>query len=177
MSIATNYSTVRAHPMSWIDDDVVIGEGVAIWQFASVVRGAVIGAYTSVGASATVDGATVGVRCRIQSGARLFAGCVVEDSVFIGPNAVVCNDYFPRNEKTGFYPDQYSDRPCVVIKHNASIGANAVIMPGVTVGRLAMVPAGSKVTADVPDNHLWTSDGKCKPLKSGHVERMRFARG
>lgn len=166
---------IGVHNQAHVCESAELGDGVTVWQFASVVRGAIVGAGSSIGANATVDGAVIGKRCRIQSGARLFVGCVLEDEVFIGPNVVVCNDYFPRTDKTGFYPNVYNQRAAVWIERGASVGANVTVLPGVRIGRHAMIAAGSKVTTDVPDWTLWKTDGTCVALdRSKRVERMRY---
>jgi acetyltransferase-like isoleucine patch superfamily enzyme len=135
----------------------------------------VVGAGTSIGANATVDGAVIGRRCRIQSGARLFTGCVLDDEVFVGPNVVICNDFFPRTDKTGFYPNVYKQRAAVWIERGASIGANVTILPGVRIGRHAMIAAGSVVRSDVPDWTIHKADGSGVPIdRSKRVERMRY---
>lgn len=130
--------------------DAVIGERTSVWQFASVIRGAVLGEGCTVAANAIVDGARIGDRCLIGHGAGVHPGAYVGDGVFIGPGAVLCNDAWPRAHKRGFDPTQRS----VTVESGASIGACAVVLPGVRIGAGAMVAAGVTVTRDVPPGYL-----------------------
>ena len=109
--------------------DAAIGARTKVWQFASVIRGAKLGEDCVIGSCAIVDGATVGDRCHIGHGAQVHPGAVIGSDVFLGPGAVICNDAWPRAHKRGF------DAPGVaVIDDHASIGANAVVLAGLTIG-------------------------------------------
>lgn len=177
MNGETNLISAAAymHPQAFVDDGCQVADGATVWQFASVVRDAVVGAGTSIGANATIDGAVIGSRCRIQSGARLYPGATLEHEVFVGPNVVICNDAWPRVDKTGFYLVKYRDRVSVRIKHGAAIGAGAIVLPGVTVGVNAMIAAGAVVDRDVPDRHILSRDGRLIRDDGRRVQRMRFA--
>ena len=123
-----------------------IGPGTRVWAFAHVMPGAVIGSDCNVCDHTYVeDDVVVGDRVTIKSGVYLWNGLRIEDDVFIGPQATFTNDPFPRSR-------QPFDCPITTIRRGASIGAGAVILPGLTVGERAMVGAGAVVTKDVPDD-------------------------
>ena len=121
-----------------------IGTGTRIWQFCVVFAGAKIGANCNICAQVLIENdVVIGYNVTVKSGVQLWDGIRIEDNVCIGPNATFTNDIFPRAKQ----PYQQLG---VVIKKGASIGANATILPGVTIGEHAMVGAGSVVTKDVP---------------------------
>jgi len=123
-----------------------IGKDTRVWQFAVVFDGAVIGENCNICAHTLVEnGVVVGNNVTVKSGVYLWEGTVVADNVFIGPNATFTNDVMPRSK---VYPAAFSG---INIKQGASIGANATILPGVTIGEEAMVGAGAVVVSDVPD--------------------------
>lgn len=125
--------------------ECTIGEGTKVWQFAVILKGAKIGRDCNICAQTLIEGDVVlGDRVTVKSGVQLWDGTRVEDDVFIGPNATLTNDPYPRSKQ---YPDEFS---CIRICKNASIGANATILPGITIGEEAMVGAGAVVTQDVP---------------------------
>jgi len=124
-----------------------IGDGTRIWAFAHILPGAKIGRDCNICDHTFIENdVTVGDRVTIKCGVQLWDGIRIEDDVFIGPNATFTNDKFPRSK-------QYQEAagiPRTLVKRGASIGANATILPGVTVGERAMVGAGAVVTRDVP---------------------------
>ncbi|HAS6257781.1 TPA: N-acetyltransferase [Vibrio vulnificus] len=135
---------MKIHPLSDVSTER-IGEGTTIWQFSVVLSGAQIGKDCNLCAHTFVENDVVlGDRVTIKSGVYLWDGIVLEDDVFIGPCVSFTNDKFPRSKK---YPESF---PKIQIQKGASIGANATILPGVTIGQNAMVGAGSVVTKDVP---------------------------
>ncbi len=124
-------------------DDV--GAGTRIWAFAHVLGGATVGNDCNICDGVFIENdVVVGDRVTIKSGVQLWDGLRVADDVFIGPNATFTNDPFPRSKA------HLGSHPLTSVEEGASIGANATILPGVTIGRRAMVGAGSVVTADVP---------------------------
>lgn len=136
---------VFVHPQA-ICDSLSVGPGTKIWEFCHVLPGAEIGANCTLSHGVFVENdVTVGDNVTIKSGTQLWDGIQVEDDVFIGPNVTFTNDPFPRSKQ---YLAEFSR---TLIKQGASIGGNATVLPGVTVGRHAMVGAGSVVTRDVPD--------------------------
>lgn len=130
--------------------DAVVGPGTHIWQFAVVLARAKIGRDCNLNAHTLVEGgATIGDKVTLKSGVYVWDGVVLEDDVFCGPNATFANDKFPRSKMR---PDQFATtRIC----KGASIGAGAVILPGVTIGEGAMIGAGAVVTKDVPAGETW----------------------
>lgn len=141
--------TAFTHPSADIDADCTLGDGVMVWNFSKVCQGATIGAGTKIGQSVYVDrGVTIGARCKIQNGVSVYHGVSIGDDVFVGPNATFTNDKVPRAHSA----DWQVSETC--IRDGASIGANATILCGITLGQDCMVAAGAVVTRDVPDNAL-----------------------
>lgn len=132
------------HPLSDVAE-CTIGEGTKVWQFVVILKGARIGRGCNICAQTLIEGdVVVGDRVTVKSGVQLWDGTRVEDDVFIGPNATFTNDRYPRSKQ---HPDAFS---VITICKGASIGANATILPGITIGKEAMVGAGAVVTQDVP---------------------------
>lgn len=123
-----------------------VGSGTKIWEFSHVFPAAVIGADCNFSAGVLVENdVVVGDRVTVKSGTQLWDGVTLENDVFIGPNVTFTNDPFPRSK---VYPEHFHR---TLVKKGASIGGNATILPGVTIGEGALVGAGSVVTKDVPD--------------------------
>lgn len=134
---------VFVHDRALVETEL-IGAGTRIWAFSHVMNGARIGSDCNVCDHTFIEGdVVIGDRVTIKSGVYLWDGLRVEDDVFIGPQATFTNDPFPRS-KAAF------ECPITTLKRGASIGAGAIILPGVTVGERAMVGAGAVVTKDVP---------------------------
>ncbi|MFJ5439255.1 acyltransferase [Pectobacterium brasiliense] len=134
------------HPLSDVQSKN-IGEGTRIWQFSVVLKNAVIGNDCNICAHTLVENdVVIGNNVTVKSGVYLWDGVVLEDNVFIGPCATFTNDKKPRSK---VYPQQFLK---TIVKKNASIGANATILPGLIIGMNSMVGAGSVVTKNVPDN-------------------------
>jgi len=141
------------HPTADVSPDARVGEGTRIWHEAQVREGARIGRACILGKGVYVDrGVVVGDRCKIENRASLFHGVTLEDGVFVGPHAVFANDRFPRavNPDGSLKSDADWQAEPTAVREGASIGAGAVVLPGVTIGAWAMVGAGAVVTADVP---------------------------
>lgn len=136
------------HESSYVDDGVQIGEGTKIWHFSHVQSGAVIGEKCSIGQNVNIsNNVIIGNEVKIQNNVSVYEGVVIEDGVFLGPSCVFTNDLTPRAK----YPKGRENYKKTIIKEGASIGANATIVCGHTVGKYAMVAAGAVVTKDVPD--------------------------
>lgn len=132
------------HPNALVETEH-IGRGTRVWAFAHVLPGAIVGADCNLCDHTFIENdVIVGDRVTVKSGVQLWDGITLEDDVFVGPNATFTNDPFPRSRQ---YPDQF---PRTLVRKGASIGANATILPGLTVGQHAMVGAGTVVTKDVP---------------------------
>ena len=140
--------TTSIHPLADVQSQD-IGSGTRIWQFCVVFLGAKIGANCNICAQVLIENdVVIGDNVTIKSGVQLWDGVRIEDDVFIGPNATFANDLFPRSK---VYPERFLE---TTVKAGASIGANATILPGVTIGEKAMVGAGSVVTKDIPPGAL-----------------------
>ena len=141
-------SSYFAHPSAVVDDGAHIGSGTKVWHFSHVMGGAQIGESCSLGQNVFVAaGVTIGDHVKIQNNVSVYEGVVLEDYTFCGPSAVFTNVKTPRS---AFPRNTSEDYQTTVIQRGASIGANATIVCGVTVGRWALVAAGSVVTKDVP---------------------------
>lgn len=138
---------MRIHPLSEVQSKQ-IGQGTNVWQYVVVLPGAVIGADCNICSHCFIENdVVIGNRVTIKNGVQVWDGLRIEDDAFIGPNATFTNDLFPRS-KQDFKLLQ------TLIRRGATIGANATILPGITVGEYAMVGAGAVVTKDVPDHVL-----------------------
>lgn len=134
------------HESSYIDDDVVVGDGTKIWHFCHVQSGARIGNNCSFGQNVNIsNNVTIGNNVKIQNNVSVYEGVELEDGVFCGPSCVFTNDLTPRAE----FPKGHTGYKKTLVKHGASIGANATIVCGHTIGEYAMVAAGAVVTKDV----------------------------
>ena len=147
----------RIHESADVSDDATVGEGSSIWHLAQVREGAVLGENCIVGRGAYVgSGVRMGANCKLQNYALVYEPAVLEDGVFVGPAVCFTNDHYPRS----IAPDGTLKRgddwePVgVTCKEGSSIGARAVCVAPVTIGRWAMVAAGSVVVKDVPDYAL-----------------------
>ena len=137
------------HPQAIVEEGASIGRGTRVWAFAHIVAGAVIGKECNICDHTFIEGAVrTGNRVTIKCGVYLWDGVVVEDDVFIGPAAVFTNDPRPRS---GQHLHEY---PRTLLREGCSIGANATVLPGLTIGKWAMIAAGSVVTRNVPDYAL-----------------------
>lgn len=132
------------HPKADVGN-AVLGDGTRIWQFVVVLDGARIGRECNICAHVLIEGdVVVGDRVTVKSGVQLWNGVRLGDDVFVGPNATFTNDRHPRSK---VYPDKFLE---TVVERGASIGAGAVILPGIRIGAGAMIGAGAVVTKNVP---------------------------
>jgi UDP-2-acetamido-3-amino-2,3-dideoxy-glucuronate N-acetyltransferase len=130
------------HPLALCD--ATVGEGSRVWAWAHVMDGAQVGADCNIGEHAFIEGgAVIGDRCTIKNGVSVWEGVTLHDEVFVGPHAVFTNDLRPRSR-------QPAEVVPTVVQRGATIGANATIVCGITVGAYAFVAAGAVVTKDVP---------------------------
>ena len=136
------------HETAVVDEGAAIGEGTKVWHFCHIQSGAQIGEGCSLGQNVNVaSNVRIGDGCKIQNNVSVYEGVELEDWVFCRPSCVFTNDLTPRAK----YPKGSANYKRTLVKTGASIGANATILPGVTVGEQAIVAAGSVVTKDVPD--------------------------
>jgi len=135
------------HESAYVDEGAQIGTGTKIWHFSHVMKGARIGEGVVIGQNVNVDGgAVIGNNVKIQNNISVYTGVVIEDDVFLGPSCVLTNVTNPRSQV-----NRHSLYESTILKRGCTIGANATIVCGATVGRYAFVGAGSVVTKDVPD--------------------------
>jgi UDP-2-acetamido-3-amino-2,3-dideoxy-glucuronate N-acetyltransferase len=133
------------HPLSDVQSNN-IGEGTRIWQFAVVLKEATIGRNCNICAHTLIENDVVlGDNVTVKSGVYIWDGTTIGNNVFIGPCATFTNDKMPRSK---IYPEAFAR---ITIEDHASIGANATLLPGITIGKHAMVGVGAVVTKDVPD--------------------------
>ncbi len=147
----------RILPSADLDDGVIIGDDSSVWHLAQVRGGAEVGKNVVVGRGAYIGPSVhVGDNCKIQNYALVYEPAYLEDGVFIGPAVVLTNDTFPRAINPDGSPKSAHDwEPVgVTLKQGASVGARAVCVAPVTIGRWATVAAGAVVTKDVPDHAL-----------------------
>jgi UDP-2-acetamido-3-amino-2,3-dideoxy-glucuronate N-acetyltransferase len=138
------------HESSYVDDEVQIGPGTKIWHFCHVLQGSKIGANCIVGQNCMIGpDVIIGKGCKFQNNVSVYTGVTIEDAVFCGPSCVFTNVYNPR----AFIERKREFRPTLV-KTGATIGANATIVCGSTVGRYAVVAAGAVVKSDVRDHAI-----------------------
>ena len=136
------------HPQAIVETKH-IGKGTRVWAFAHVLPNAAVGEDCNICDHVFIENdVRVGNRVTIKCGVQLWDGVTLEDDVFVGPNATFTNDPFPRSRK---HPVEF---PRTVVRRGASIGANATILPGLTIGQNAMVGAGAVITRDVPPNAI-----------------------
>lgn len=134
------------HPLADVKSSQ-IGASTRVWQYSVILDGATIGENCNICAHTLIEGDVVlGDNVTVKSGVYLWDGTRIEDDVFIGPNATFTNDVMPRSK---VYPTSFQQ---IIVRQGASIGANATILPGVIIGRKAMVGAGAVVTKNVPEN-------------------------
>lgn len=146
-----------AHPTADVSLHASIGAGSRIWNRAQVREGAVLGANCNIGKDAYIDfDVHIGANVKVQNSALIYHGATLEDGVFVGPQACLTNDLYPRAINPDGTLKGASDWEVgeTVVRYGASIGAGAIIVTGVEVGRFAMIGAGAVVTRDVPAHGL-----------------------
>lgn len=160
------HPTAVIHPKAHVED-ATIGPRSRVWQFASVIRGTVLGADCNVASGATLDGPVFGDRCKISQGVAMGPGFLFGNDVFVGPNVTICNDRWPRAHQDGFDIEALQRGEwAVTVGDGASIGANAVVLPGVVIGAGAMIAAGAVVNRSVPAGCLYRRSGAIETIGS-----------
>lgn len=148
---------VRIHPTAEVSDSAEIGPGTSIWNHCQVRENARIGSSCILGKDVYVDfGVHIGDNVKIQNGALVYHGVTIEAGVFVGPGAIFTNDKRPRaiNPDGALKRDADWEVGLIYVCYGAAIGAGAIVLPEVTIGRFALVGAGAVVTRDVPDHAL-----------------------
>jgi acetyltransferase-like isoleucine patch superfamily enzyme len=148
---------VTIHPTAEVSPKAQIGSGTRIWHFVQIREGVVIGQNCIIGKDVYVDfDVKIGNNVKIQNSALIYHGALLEDGVFIGPQACLTNDRMPRaitSDGRLKGADDWVVGP-ILVKYGASIGAGALILPDVTIGRFSLIGAGAVVTRNVPDHGL-----------------------
>jgi UDP-2-acetamido-3-amino-2,3-dideoxy-glucuronate N-acetyltransferase len=143
---------VFVHESTYVDEPCRIGAGTSIWHFCHVMKGCEIGERCKIGQNVVISpGVRIGSNVKIQNNVSVYTGVILEDDVFCGPSMVFTNVMTPRSAYPRNTADDYGP---TVVKRGASIGANATIVCGVTIGEHALIGAGSVVTRDVPSYAL-----------------------
>jgi UDP-2-acetamido-3-amino-2,3-dideoxy-glucuronate N-acetyltransferase len=163
------------HALAYVQSSEV-GARTKVWQFATIIRGSIIGDNCNIGACSVVDAAKIGNGCSVGHGAQLHPGTNAGNEVFFGPGCIVCNDPWPRVRKGDFDIEKIlKGFVTVKIESNASLGAGSIVLPGITIGAGAMIAAGAIVTCSVPAGHLYKRDGDIIEIGRRQITRMRAA--
>lgn len=142
----------KIHPLSDVQTQN-IGKDTLVWQYTVILKDAVIGNNCNINCQVFVENdVIIGDNVTVKPGVQIWDGLRIEDHVFIGPNVTFTNDPYPRSKQ---YPTEFQR---TIVKKGASIGANATILGGLTIGENALIGAGSVVTKDVPSNELWVGN-------------------
>lgn len=144
--------SIKIHPLADVQSSNM-GDGTYVWQFCVILKDAQIGENCNINCNVFIENEVfIGDNVTIKPGVQIWDGITLEDSVFIGPNVTFTNDLFPRSKNTEY------DMKKTLVKKGASIGANATILGGVTIGENALVGAGSVVTKNIPANEIWAGN-------------------
>lgn len=139
----------KIHPLSDVQTDK-IGDHTSVWQFCVILKNAQIGKNCNINCNVLIENdVLIGDNVTIKPGVQIWDGMVIEDNVFIGPNVTFTNDHFPKSKNKEFQLRK------TLIKKGASIGANATVLDGLTIGENSLIGAGSVVTKDIPANEIW----------------------
>ena len=145
-----NINNIKIHESAYVDEPATIGKGTKIWHFCHVSSGAEIGEDCVFGQNVYVgNDVKIGNRVKVQNNVSIYTGCELEDEVFLGPSCVLTNVTNPRSQV-----NRHSLYEKTLFRRGCSIGANATVVPGVTIGRYAFIGAGAVITKDVPDYAL-----------------------
>jgi UDP-2-acetamido-3-amino-2,3-dideoxy-glucuronate N-acetyltransferase len=162
------------HPTSIVDEPMEIGEGTKIWHFTHIMSGARIGENCIIGQNVFIgSGAILGKNIKVQNNVSIFDGVILEDDVFCGPSMVFTNVFNPRS-----FLSRKKEFRKTLVRKGATLGANATIVCGNTIGQYAFIGAGSVVTKDVPDYALvYGNPGKVEGWVCQCAEEIRFRSG
>jgi UDP-2-acetamido-3-amino-2,3-dideoxy-glucuronate N-acetyltransferase len=139
--------SVFVHESSYVDEPCEIGDGTKIWHFSHVMKNSSLGRNCNIGQNVVISPqCVIGNNVKIQNNVSVYTGVILEDDVFCGPSMVFTNVYNPRS-----HVERKNEYRTTLVKRGATIGANATVVCGTTLGRYAFVGAGSVVTRDVPD--------------------------
>lgn len=145
---------ISIHKTAEIGKNVIIGKNTKIWHYAQIRENVMIGSDCIIGKNVYIDfEVVIGKNCKIQNNCSIYHKTIIEDGVFIGPHVIITNDKTPRaiNKQGKIKSSNDWEAKTTVIKYGASIGAGTILLPGITIGRFAMVGAGSIVSKNIPD--------------------------
>jgi UDP-2-acetamido-3-amino-2,3-dideoxy-glucuronate N-acetyltransferase len=170
MGEITNINGIRVHESAYVDEPVNIGEGTSIWHYCHISKGAEIGKNCVFGQNVFVaENVKIGNNAKVQNNVSIYTGCELEDEVFLGPSCVLTNVTNPRSQV-----DRHSLYEMTLFKRGATVGANATIVCGITLGRYSFIGAGAVVTKDVPDYALIVGNpGRQKGWMSRHGHLLK----
>lgn len=142
------------HKTAEVEKNARLGKNTKVWHYAQIRENAKIGSNCVIGKNVYIDaGIVIGNNCKIQNNCSIYHTAIIEDGVFIGPHVVITNDKNPRaidpQGKTKTAKDWKPGK--VIVRYGASIGAGVILLPNITIGRFAMIGAGSVVSHDIPD--------------------------
>ncbi len=162
-------SNFFVHPSAYVDQPCSIGEGTKIWHFSHVLPNATVGKNCIVGQNVSIaSDVHIGNNVKIQNNVSVYTGTTIEDDVFLGPSCVLTNVTNPRSQI-----NRHALYEKILIKRGATIGANATIVCGVTIGRYAFIGAGAVIATDVPDYALMLGvPAKHKGFMSRHGHKL-----
>lgn len=169
------------HSLACVSEDSLIGNGTRVWQYANVCRHSSVGENVSVGPYTNIDGAIVGNGTVISMWTSIPPGWEVGERCFIGPQVILVNDVWPMASKEGFDVSELisarTNKRIGIIDDEAVIGAQCTLLSGITIGKGAMVAAGTIVTQDVPPGKLMNRSGIITSIPDNIKERrLRYAR-
>lgn len=161
------------HPTAVIDEPCEIGAGTKIWHFSHIMKNAKIGRNCIFGQNCHVaENVKIGNGVKVQNNVSIYTGTIIEDYVFLGPSCVLTNVSNPRSEI-----NRHALYEKTLIRRGATIGANATVVCGITIGRYAFIAAGSVVTKDVPDYGIIMGiPGKLVGYMSRHGHKLKFGK-
>lgn len=167
----TDTNDIYIHPSSYVGEGVAIGVGTRIWHFCNIIKGAEIGENCSIGQNCVIFSTVkIGNNVKVQNNVSIYDGVVVEDDVFLGPSMVFTNVYNPRSAV-----NRKSEYRKTLVKMGATIGANATIICGITLGAYSFIGAGALVNKDIPDYGLVVGNpGKLIGYMSRRGHRLNF---
>lgn len=182
--LADYHGEHRVDPTAHIDADArvqnsSVGARSFVWQFASVIRGARVGADCRIATCCIIDGSVIDDNSIVSHGAFIDPGIQIGKGVFVGPGVKFCNDAWPRVSKADYDMGPMFRGEIVVTRvgNGASLGAGVIVLPGLVVGEGAMIAAGAVVERDVPAWHLYKRSGEMVEIdQSRAVRRVRAAR-
>jgi len=176
----TEQTATFIHPTAEVSPTAVLGEGCRVWRQVHIREEAVLGRNCSIGAGVYLGvGVHLGAKCKVQNGAMLYEGLVLEDGVFVGPQVCFTNDLHPRAVNPDMSVQSIADWELrhTYVREGASIGGQSVVTPGLTIGRWALIGAGTVLTREVPDHALvYGQPGRirgwvCRCARSLRVQR------